>query len=154
MTSNLIAQDWDLLLRQWRDILRALSVWWHPSSSGHTQVTLSRGCRNTITRKKNKTGNEDFGIVSMMMTQEDTNASRVLWSIAKQREHHMITKRSLEYHSCNHRYRYGCPRFRYRSLNEGVSFMSMIYRTYRVTSCRIESMSRRGVIRLLDQIKT
>jgi hypothetical protein len=39
---------------------------------------VTRGCWNTITRKKNKIGNEDFGIVSMVMTQEDTDASRVL----------------------------------------------------------------------------
>ena len=62
-------------------------------------MTTSQGCRNTLTRKKNKTDNGSNGIVSMVMTQEDTNAHRFLYSIAKQREHHMITKDSLEYHS-------------------------------------------------------
>ena len=41
-------------------------------------MASSRGCQDTIMRKKNKIGNEDFGIVSMVMSQEDTDASQVL----------------------------------------------------------------------------
>ena len=38
---------------------------------------MSRGCWNISTRKKNKTGNEENGIVSMCMTQEDTDISHL-----------------------------------------------------------------------------
>lgn len=36
------------------------------------------GCLNTSMRNKNKTNNEEKGIVSMWMTQEDTNTPWVL----------------------------------------------------------------------------
>jgi len=56
MTRDLIVQDWDLLLRRWRDTLRAHSVLRYQSSSGQTHVIRSRGYRNTGTRKENRIG--------------------------------------------------------------------------------------------------
>ena len=48
-----------------------------------TYQTSSRGCRNIITRKKNKTGNDDFGIVSIVMTPEDTDGSQFFLKYCK-----------------------------------------------------------------------
>ena len=45
VSRNLIVQDWNLLLRRWRDTLRAHSVLRYQSSSGQTHVIRSRDTR-------------------------------------------------------------------------------------------------------------
>ena len=77
MTRDLIVQDWDLLLRRWRDILGALSVLRYPSSSGQTQCDLITGMPEHGTRKENKTGNEETGIVNKLLIHGDADKSHL-----------------------------------------------------------------------------
>ena len=58
VSSNLIAQYWDLLLRRWRDILGPSRYYGIHHHLARHSVIWSLGCRNTETRKENKTGNE------------------------------------------------------------------------------------------------
>ena len=118
MSSNLIAQDWDLLLRRWRDISgpsRCYGI--HLRLVRHI-VIWSQGCRNAETRKENKTGNEVTGIVDkccstgmpMILTSGICNISRSNRNSTRQLEVHS------NIHSCGYRGQYGCPRLRCWSL--------------------------------------
>src|SRR5215216_1542481 len=75
MSSNLIAQDWDLLLRRWRDISGPSRCYGIHHRLARHFVICSPGCRNTITRKENNTGNEVTGIVDKLLIHGNANMS-------------------------------------------------------------------------------
>src|SRR5215216_560634 len=77
MSSNLIAQDWDLLLQRWRDISGPSWCYGIHHRLARHFVILSQGCRNTVTRKENKTGNEVTGIVDKLLIRGNANMSRL-----------------------------------------------------------------------------
>ncbi len=95
-----------------------------------TSVIWSQGCRNTETRKENKTGNEVTCIVDKLLIHGDADKSHlgfcnISWS-------NRNSTRQLEVHSnihsCGYRGQYGCPRLRCWSLI-GKSSGSCLYFT-------------------------
>ena len=140
MASDEIAQDWDLLLRRWRDILgpsRCNGI--HHRLARH-RVIWSLGCRNTKTRKENKTGNEVTCIVDKVFAHGDAiNLTSGVCDISRSNRN---SSRQLEVHSNIHSCGYRgsiwvstapmliIDRKRFR-------VMSILHRTYRVTRLRV-----------------
>src|SRR3989337_2847627 len=71
MARDLIAQDWDLLLRRWRDISGPSRCYGIHHRLARHKVISSQGCRNSETRKENKTGNEVTCIVDKLLIHGD-----------------------------------------------------------------------------------
>ena len=118
MSSNLIAQDWDLLLRRWRDILGPSRYYRIHHLLARHSVILSLGCRNTKTRKENKTGNEVICMVDKLFIHGDaTNLTSGVCDISQSnRNSSLQLEVHSNIHSCGYRGQYGYPRFRCRSL--------------------------------------
>jgi hypothetical protein len=135
-----MAQDWDLLLRRWRDISGASRCYGIHHRLARHRVIWSQGCRNTETRKENNTGNEVTGIVDkcwstgmpMILTSGICNISWSNRNSTRQLEVHS------NIHSCGYRGQYGCPRLWCWSLiGKGFRVMSLPPRTYRFTCLRV-----------------
>ena len=118
MTRDLIAQDWDLLLRRWRDIFGPSRCYGIHHRLARHNVIWSQGCRNVETRKENNTGNEVTCIVDKLLIHGDaenltSGICNISWS-------NRNSTRQLEVHSnihsCGYRGQYGCPRLRCWSL--------------------------------------
>ena len=118
MSSNLIAQDWDLLLRRWRDILGPSRCYGIHNRLARHLVIWSLGWRNTETRKENKTGNEVTCMVDKLFVHGDAiNLTSGICNVSRSNRN---STRQLEVHSniysCAYRGQYGCPRHRCWSL--------------------------------------
>src|SRR3989337_3451280 len=114
MARDLIAQDWDLLLRRWRDISGPSRCYGIHHRLARHKVISSQGCRNTETRKENKTGNEVTCMVDKLLIHGDaTNLTSGVCNISRSNRN---STRQLEVqsniHSCGYRGQYGCPRLR------------------------------------------
>ena len=140
MSSNLIARDWDLLLRQWRDISGPSRCYGIHHRLARHFVIWSRGCRNTGTRKENNTGNEVTCIVDKVLIHRDavnltSGICNISWS---KRNSTLQLEVHSNIHSCGYRDQYGCPRLWCWSLiGREFRLMSILHRTYRVTRLRV-----------------
>ena len=118
MASNKIAQDWDLLLRRWRDILGPSQCnGIHHRLDRHI-VIWSLGCRNTEMRKENKTGNEVTCMVDKLFVHGHAiNLTSGVCDISRSnRNSSLQLEVHSNIHSCRYRGQYQCPWLRCWSL--------------------------------------
>ena len=139
MASNEIAQDWDLLLRRWRDILGPSHCYGIHNRLARHLVIWSLGCRNTEMRKENKTSNEVTCMADKLFVHGDAiNLTSGVCDIS----------RSKRIAHCNWRFtrifirvgigvNMGVHGSDVDHWSESVPVMSMLHRTYRVTRLRI-----------------
>ena len=139
MASNKIAQDWDLLLQWWRDILgpsRCYGI--HHRLARHI-VIWSLGYRNTETSKENNAGNEVTCIVDKLLIHGDAYISPRVF--VTYREATGIAHGNWRFTRIFIRVGIGVNMGVHGSdvdhWSESVPVMSILHRTYRFTRVRV-----------------